>query len=408
MLLKHPATGGEFCFAEFFFTVDFPLPPPYNETIIKQKGEFIMIIKNGFVFQEDGSFLQQDLYVENDRIVASEAEVTDKTVIDASGLKVIPGLVDVHSHGAKGHDFCDADPEGLKVILQYEKEHGITSYCPTSMTLAKDQLMDIFATATKVEPSKELAHIIGVNMEGPLIDIKKKGAQAGEYISVPDASFFRKCNEASGNQIKLVTLAPNVDKAYEFIQEVKDEVVISIGHTTANYDCAKKAMDMGAKHVTHLYNAMPPFAHRDPGVVGAACDTPDCMVELICDGFHIHPATIRTTFKMFGDERIVLISDSMMATGMPNGKYELGGQEVTMTDCFAALSDGTIAGSATNLFDCMKKAMEFGIPEAAAIFAATRNPAKSIGVYDKVGSLTPGKYADIVIVNDNYEIQQVI
>ena len=131
-----------------------------------------MIIKNGFVFQEDGTFLQKDLYVENDRIVASEAEVTDKTVIDASGLKVIPGLVDVHSHGAKGHDFCDADPEGLKVILQYEKEHGITSYCPTSMTLAKDQLMDIFATATKVEPSSELAHIIGVNMEGPLIERK--------------------------------------------------------------------------------------------------------------------------------------------------------------------------------------------------------------------------------------------
>ena len=203
-------------------------------------------------------------------------------------------------------------------------------------------------------------------------------------------------------------MAPNVDKAFDFIQEVKDEVVISIGHTTANYECAKKAMDMGAKHVTHLYNAMPPFAHRDPGVVGAACDTPDCMVELICDGFHIHPATIRTTFKMFGDERVVLISDSMMATGMPNGKYELGGQEVTMTDCFAALSDGTIAGSATNLFDCMKKAMEFGIPEATAIFAATRNPANSIGVYDKVGSLTPGKYADIVLVNDNYEIQQVI
>ena len=131
------------------------------------------------------------------------------------------------------------------------------------------------------------------------------------------------------------------------------------------------------------------------------------MVELICDGFHIHPSTIRTTFKMFGDERVVLISDSMMATGMPNGKYELGGQEVTMKDRFAALADGTIAGSAT-IFDCMKNAMKFGIPEAAAIFAATRNPAKSIGVYDKVGSLTPGKYADMVLVDENYEIKQVI
>lgn len=367
-----------------------------------------MIIKNGLVFQEDGTFIQQDLYVEKGILAASESEITDKTVIDAAGLKVIPGLVDIHSHGSYGHDFCDADPEGLKVILQYEKEHGITSYCPTSMTLAKEKLTDIFQTAAKVEPSPELARIIGVNMEGPLIDIAKKGAQAGEHIRIPDADFFRSCNEASGNQIKLVTLAPNVEGAFDFIQELKDEVVISIGHTSANYDCAKKAMELGADHVTHLYNAMPPFAHRDPGVVGAACDTPSCMVELICDGFHIHPGTIRTTFKMFGDERVVLISDSMMATGMPNGTYELGGQEVTMKDRFATLSDGTLAGSATNLFDCMKKAMEFGIPESTALFAATRNPAKSIHVYDKVGSLTPGKYADILLINDDYEIQRVL
>lgn len=367
-----------------------------------------MIIKNGLVFQEDGTFQKKDLYTENGFLVSSEKEVSDKTVIDASGLKVIPGLVDVHSHGAFGHDFCDADPEGLKTILKYEKEHGITSYCPTSMTLAKDRLITIFSTPDKIQESPDLARIIGINMEGPLIDIKKKGAQAGEYVSVPDASFFRKCNEASGNRIKLVTLAPNVDRAYEFIEEVKDEVEISIGHTTANYDCAKKAMDMGVRHVTHLYNAMPPFAHRDPGVVGAACDTPGCMVELICDGFHIHPSTVRTTFKMFGEERVILISDSMMATGMPNGRYELGGQEVIMKDRFAALSDGTLAGSATNLFDCMKKAMEFGIPESTAIFAATRNPAKSIHVYDKVGSLTPGKFADILLVDDQYNLKQVL
>jgi len=366
-----------------------------------------MIIKNGLVFQEDGSFVKKDLYIEEGRFVATEAEVSDKTEYDAQGLKVLPGLVDVHSHGAYGHDFCDADAEGLKVILKYEKEHGITSYCPTSMTLAKDKLMDIFATATKVEPDSSRARIIGVNMEGPLIDIAKKGAQAAEYISVPDVSFFRQCNQASGNQIKLVTLAPNVDRAFEFIEAAKDEVVISIGHTTADYDCAKKAMELGVNHVTHLYNAMPPFGHRDPGVIGAACDSEDCMVELICDGFHIHGSVVRTTFKMFGDERVVLISDSMMATGMENGTYELGGQEVTMKDRLATLSNGTIAGSATNLFDCMKKAMEFGIPESTAIFAATRNPAKSIKVYDHVGSLTPGKYADVLIVDDSYNLVKV-
>lgn len=366
-----------------------------------------MIIKNGLVFQEDGSFAKKDLYIENGRFAATEEEISDKTEFDAEGLKVLPGLVDVHSHGAFGHDFCDADPEGLKTILKYEKEHGITSYCPTSMTLARDRLMEIFATAAQAEPDASRARIVGVNMEGPLIDIAKKGAQAAEHIAVPDADFFRQCNEASGNQIKLVTLAPNTENAFAFIQAVKDEVMVSIGHTTADYDCARKAMELGARHVTHLYNAMPPFAHRDPGVIGAACDCEDCMVELICDGFHIHPSVVRTTFKMFGDQRVILISDSMMATGMENGTYELGGQEVTMKDRLATLSDGTIAGSATNLFDCMKKAMEFGIPESTAVFAATRNPAKSIEVYDQVGSIAPGKYADLLIVDDSYNLVKV-
>ena len=184
--------------------------------------------------------------------------------------------------------------------------------------------------------------------------------------------------------------------------------MISIGHTTSDYDCAKKAMDAGALHVTHLFNAMPPFAHRDPGVIGAALDTEGCMVELICDGYHIHPSMIRAAFKMFGEERICLISDSMMATGMPDGEYELGGQAVYMKNRFAALSDGTIAGSATNLFGCMKKAMEFGIPESTSIFAATRNPAKSIGIYDKVGSIAPGKYSDLLIVDSHYHLKKVI
>lgn len=367
-----------------------------------------MIIKNGMVFQEDGTFRKQDLYTEGGFLVASEAEVRDRRVVDAQGLKVLPGLVDIHSHGAFGHDFCDADPDGLAEILKYEKEHGITSYCPTSMTLAKDRLLDIFSTPGKIPENPGLARIVGINMEGPLIDIRKKGAQAGDHIAVPEASFFRQCNAASGGRIKLVTLAPNVDCAFEFIRELKDEVEISIGHTTADYDCAKQAMDLGVRHVTHLYNAMPPFAHRDPGVIGAACDTPDCMVELICDGFHIHPSTIRATFKMFGEERVILISDSMMATGMPNGTYQLGGQTVIMKDRFAALSDGTLAGSATNLFDCMKKAMEFGIPESTAIFAATRNPAKSIHIYDKAGSLTPGKYADLLLVDQEYHLKQVL
>lgn len=376
--------------------------------LYKQKGMIYMIIKNGFVFQEDGTFRKMDLYTADGKLVSSPDEAENTEELDASGLKVLPGAVDIHSHGAFGHDFSDADTEGLKKILQYEKSHGITSYCPTSMTLPRERLLSIFATALQAGNSPEQARIAGINMEGPFIDPLKKGAHVESYIHKPDIEFFRECNKKSGSLIKLVTLAPNMEDADTFINELKDEVKISIGHTTASYDCARKAMEAGANHVTHLFNAMPPFAHRDPGVVGAAADVSDCMAELICDGIHIHPSAVRTAFRIFGSERIILISDSMMATGMDNGTYELGGQKVTVNNKKAILTDGTIAGSATNLFDCMKKAMEFGIPEADAIFAATRNPAKSIGIYHMVGSLTPGKYADIVLTDESYNIVKVL
>ena len=367
-----------------------------------------MIIKNGNVFQEDGSYKVTDLYIENGRIAASEDEVTDKTQLDAAGLKVLPGLVDIHSHGAVRHDFSDADATGLKKILKYEKAHGITSYCPTSMTLPMEQLIRIFASATEVEQNDSCARIVGLNMEGPFLDPAKKGAHVEEYIRKPDIEFFRECNEAAGGLIKLVTLAPNMEGSEEFIRELHNEVVISIGHTAADYNCAAEAMKQGALHVTHLYNAMNPMGHREPGVIGAAADNENCMVELIGDGIHIHPATVRNTFRLFGDSRVVLISDSMMATGMENGIYELGGQEVTMKDRKATLADGTIAGSATCLFGCMKSVISMGVPEREAILAATANPARSIGIYDEVGSLTPGKRADIVLTDEELNIVKVL
>ncbi len=237
-----------------------------------------MIIKNGRVFQEDGTFAEKDLYIEGKRFVSTKEEVIDQEVIDAKGMMVLPGLVDVHSHGAAGHDFSDGDVEGLKEILRYEKAHGITSYCPTSMTLPKDDLLKIFGTIEAIKDEPEAEVIAGVNMEGPFIDPIKKGAQAEENIVAPNAEFFRACNAASGGKIRLVTLAPNMPGSLEFIKEVSDEVMVSIGHTTADYDTALAAMKAGAHHVTHLYNAMPPFAHRNPGVIGAAFDDPAGML----------------------------------------------------------------------------------------------------------------------------------
>lgn len=365
-----------------------------------------MIITNGLVFQEDGSYQQEDIYIENDTIVAKQ-DLIDYTTIDATGLKVIPGLVEIHSHGAFGHDFSDADVQGLETILQYEKSHGITSYCPTSMTLDIHTLESVFQTASKVSNQANQATIVGINMEGPFLDPEKKGAHDGSYIVKLSSEFFDQCQTASNGMIKIVTVAPNATGALEFIQDKKDEVTISLGHTSADYDCCMQAFAAGAKHVTHLYNAMPPYNHRNPGLVGAAFDTKQSYVELISDGIHIHPSVVRATFAMF-PERVILVSDSMMATGMENGTYELGGQEVTVIDGKATLKNGTIAGSATNLFDCMKHAISFGVPEHEAILAATKHPAMSIGIYDQVGSITIGKKADLLLVTPDFTLKQVI
>lgn len=366
-----------------------------------------MIIKRGKVFQEDGNFLEQTLYVNDHRLVDKAEYQYDGEVIDAEGLLVLPGLVDIHSHGAVGEDFSDGNPEGLKKILQYEKRCGITSYCPTSMTFPKERLRQIFASI-KGAQTEDGATVVGINMEGPFLDPAKKGAHVEKWIAAPDVAFVRELNQDADGLVRLVTLAPNMDGAEEFIKEMHEEVCISLGHTAADYDCASRAMKLGAHHVTHLYNAMQPFGHRAPGLIGAAMDDPECMVELICDGYHIHPSAIRAAFRMFGPERVILISDSMRATGMENGTYELGGQEVTVKDRKAVLKDGTLAGSATNLYGCMCKAVEFGIPLEQAIMAVTANPARSIGIFDQVGSIRIGKQADLLLVSENLELKRVI
>ena len=366
-----------------------------------------MIIKSGKVFQEDGSFLEQTLYVNAHRLVDKAEYQDDGEIIDAEGLLVLPGLVDIHSHGAAGEDFSDGNPEGLKKILRYERSCGITSYCPTSMTFPKERLRQIFASI-KGAQTEEGAKVVGINMEGPFLDPAKKGAHVEKWIAAPDVAFVRELNQDVDGLVRLVTLAPNMDGAEEFIKEMHEEVCISLGHTAADYDCASRAMKLGAHHVTHLYNAMQPFGHRAPGLIGAAMDDPECMVEMICDGYHIHPSAVRAAFRMFGPERVILISDSMRATGMENGTYELGGQEVTVKDRKAVLKDGTLAGSATNLYGCMCKAVEFGIPLEQAIMAATANPARSIGIFDRVGSIRIGKQADLLLVSKNLELKRVI
>ncbi|MDY3919096.1 MAG: N-acetylglucosamine-6-phosphate deacetylase [Candidatus Limivivens sp.] len=368
-----------------------------------------MILKNASVFQEDGTFRKQDIFMENGIFTDSASG----NVLDAEGLFAIPGLTDIHFHGCVGYDFCDGTEEAIRAMAAYELKNGITTIVPATMTFSEEILTGICRMAADYHASQsscpgELSLLEGINMEGPFISFAKKGAQNGSYIHKPDAAMFRRLQEAAGGLVKLVDIAPEEEGAMEFIDELKEEVAISLAHTTADYDTAKEAYDRGACHATHLYNAMPPFSHRAPGVIGAACDSPHVRVELICDGIHLHPATVRTTFRMFGDDRIVLISDSMMATGLSDGDYSLGGQPVKVTGNLATLSDGTIAGSATNLMDCLRTAvLKMGIPLGSAVKCAAVNSAKAAGLYDRYGSITPGKTANLVLLDPDLNLKAV-
>ncbi len=396
-----------------------------------------MIIKNAKIFIEAGGFLPGNIHIRKDRLhqlefiennswtnhtsTKVEAGMKDKTgdiidstseeIIDARGLFAIPGLTDIHFHGCVGYDFCDGNETAISTMAEYQAKNGITQICPATMTLKEETLATIMKTAAAYdnEEHPEGALLCGINMEGPYISVRKKGAQNERFIRKPDVFLFRRLQKLSGGKIKLVAIAPEEEGAMEFISELKDEVVVSLAHTTADYMTAMEAFQRGAGQVTHLYNAMPPFSHRAPGVIGAAFDTPGCFVELICDGVHIHPCVVRATLQMFGKDRVVLISDSMMATGMPDGEYELGGQAVRVAGKYASLiSDGALAGSVTNLMECMRNCVLYmGIPLETAVRCAAVNPAKAIGIYDSYGSLIPGKYANLVLLDDMLQIKAV-
>lgn len=384
--------------------------------------------------------------------VALEEEI----VIDGEGCYAIPGLVDLHFHGCKGYDFCDGTKEAIGKIAEYEASVGVTAISPATMTLPVDELKEILAvaaeyrreaeancigikalgrdleytqaeakdegTAAKCEEAakcagakecrvKAAADLVGVNMEGPFISEAKKGAQDERHIISCDADTCRRFLDASEGLVKFVGIAPERNQnAVEFIREMKDKVHISLAHTNADYDTAMAAFDAGADHAVHLYNAMPAFTHRNPGVVGAVSDSAHVNAELICDGVHIHPSVVRATFKMLGADRIVLISDSMRATGMPDGRYTLGGLDVDVSGNRAVLaSNGALAGSATNLMDCMKTAVQkMGIPLETAVACATMNPAKCLGVYEEYGSIAPGKKGNIVLLDEELKVKAVV
>lgn len=367
-------------------------------------------IINGTIFDEAGSFAADTLYVLDGRIATEQeyaAAPGEEEIIDAQGCYVIPGLTDIHFHGCVGCDCCDGTAASFRAIAEYELKNGVTTITPATMTLSEEMLMKIAEAAADFEDENG-AVLAGLYMEGPFISMEKKGAQNGLYIHKPDVAMFERLQAAAKGKFRTVVVAPETEGAMDFIKALRGKVNISLAHMTADYETACEAIACGATEITHLYNAMNPFTHRAPGPIAAAADSETCRAELICDGIHIHPAVVRTTFRMFGDDRMILISDSMRAAGMPDGEYDLGGQQVFVTGKRAVLADGTIAGSATNLMDCMRTAVrDMHIPLASAVKAAAVNPAKAVGIYDEYGSLTPGKYANVVLLDEELGLRQV-
>lgn len=370
-----------------------------------------MLLKNATIYNENFEMVKQNITVDGERIAAIDSRADADEVLDLEGYTVLPGLIDIHIHGCAGHDTGEATEEALQAMSVCLVNRGVTSFCPTSMTLSFEELQRIFANVAACRDTVTGAYIQGINMEGPYIAMSKKGAQNGAYVRNPDAKEFKRLYDGCGGIVKVVDIAPECEGAEDFVKEIQPICPVSIAHTAADYDDACKAIEWGVRHVTHLYNAQSGLSHRSPGVVGAVFDKAreyGVRAEMICDGFHIHPAALRIAFAQLGEDNSIIVSDSMCAAGHIDGEYDLGGQTVYVKNGKALLADGTIAASTSNVYEELCNVIRFGIPLKQAIKSATINPARAIRVDGETGSIKEGKLADLLVVDDNFQIVMVM
>ena len=368
-----------------------------------------MFYTNARIFV-DNQFRMGAFEVVDGKFGAILPENVPADAIDLGGATVIPGLIEVHSHGAMGYDFSDGSYEGLVEIAKYFLSCGVTSFAPASMTLPYDVLEKAFATAKRIvdEQPAGCAKLRGIQMEGPYFSYAKRGAQNPDYLKAPDFDGFKKLYDGCDGLVRIVDVAPELPGAEDFVKKAKELCTVSIAHTDSDYDHAKLAVDAGVTHLTHLYNAMPGINHRNPGVIPACVENPNVRAEIICDGLHIHTASVRLAFSMFGGDRMILVSDSGRCAGQPDGtQFELGGQMATLIGGVARLDGGTIACSATNLYQCLVNCISWGIREEDVVRACTYNPACSLGVEAQVGSIATGKVADFLVCAPDYSSKRV-
>ena len=369
-----------------------------------------MIIKGANVFV-NGEFKNIDLEINDGKFSKLAENIQGKDVIDFDNSEnyifenclILPGFVDIHTHGAVGFDFCDASSDNMNKMAEFYIKSGTTSLLPTIVTTSEEEYE--IQIPKILENINESSPFIGINLEGPFINKGKKGAHNEKNIRDIDMSFARKLYDLGKNQIRLMTAAPELENFNELVNFSKNKFLISMGHTNCNIDEARDAINMGVRSVSHLFNAMEPMHHRKPALVGAALEFP-LYKELICDGIHIHDAILKGLYRGYSDE-LIIVSDSMSACGLGDGSYLLGGLDVTVKNKKATLKDGTIAGSVNTLFDGIKHLVKIGIKLEEAIKSATIIPAESINMENQIGSIKTGLKADFIVCDKNLNILSV-
>ena len=371
------------------------------------------IISNGTIITPFQLFEDKVVSIEKGKIIAVEDkknifEPEEIEIIDAGEGFIVPGFIDMHVHGGGGFDIMDGKYEAVQQVAAAHSRFGTTAFLPTTMTMSKDKIIESLKSVKKAfVKGTGTAEILGVHLEGPYINSERKGAQKKEDIKNPSIEEFLEFNLASGNLIRLVTIAPEMPGAIELIHWLsKHKIIASVGHSNATYEQAQKSIRAGLNHVTHTFNAMRGLDNHEPGVVGAALSSPGLTVEMIADGVHLHPAVMKILTRVKGAEKIVLITDAIRATSMPEGTYDLGGQDVIVTDGQARLKDGTLAGSILTMDKAVRNMISMvGVSLSEAIQMATINPARCLGVQDRKGSLAAGKDADIIILDKELKVK---
>ena len=366
-------------------------------------------IVNGKIILPDSIVEGRALLFDEKIAGLSETVPEGAEIIDAKGRYVAPGLVDIHIHGYLGEDTSDGSVEGIRKMAEGIVKNGVTAWLPTTMTVSYDDLRHAFDAVRVLMDKKNNpkgAQIMGVHAEGPFINPSKKGAQAVEYIRPADAPFLIENSDV----IRIVTIAPEMPGALDCIREVteKTSILVSMGHTAANYETAKAGIEAGVRHATHLFNAMTPLNHRDPGVVGASLADDRVSTELIADTFHISPDLFGLVAKVKGDN-LILITDSTRAGGLEDGEYTLGGQPIFVKGIECRLADGTIAGSVLKLNNAIRNMRDHtSLPLEQIVRMASINAARCIGLDKTKGSLEAGKDADIILADENFAVSETI